>query len=131
MEATDTSLRERMVSLRFRRDELAAEISSLSQRLSAAEPVITPLKVERLAALLRERLQNDASDLRQSYARLILKEVVVTADEIRISGSKAILARSAAERPSDTSPAVLSFVRQWCAGQDEDENWVIVLSAPR
>jgi site-specific DNA recombinase len=120
MEATDTSLRERMVSLRFRRDELAAEVASLSQRLAAAEPVITPAKVERLAVLLRDRLQNDSSDLRQSYARLVLKEVLVTGDEIRISGSKAILARSAADRPGDTSPAVLSFVRQWCTRQGCD-----------
>jgi hypothetical protein len=45
--------------------------------------------------------------------------------------SKAILARSAADRPGDTSPAVHSFVRQWRTREDEEENWVIVLSTPR
>jgi len=55
-----------MVSLKFRRDELAAEISSLGQRLSAAKPVIKRSKVERLAALLNVRLQNGSPELRQS-----------------------------------------------------------------
>jgi hypothetical protein len=113
MEATGASLRERLVSLRFRRYELASERTSLSQRLAATEPVATPLQVEPRAALLRDRLQNDSSKVRQSYAGLVLKEVIVTGGEIWNSGSKAILARSAADRSGDTSPAVLSFVRQW------------------
>ncbi|MCL6251949.1 hypothetical protein M3P36_12960 [Altererythrobacter sp. KTW20L] len=68
MDTTDANLRKRMVSLRFRRDELGAETSVLSQRQS----VITTLKVELLAVVLRDRLQNGSPDLPQFYARLLL-----------------------------------------------------------
>jgi uncharacterized protein YlxW (UPF0749 family) len=56
LDADDASLRERLVNLCFRRDELAKEVSDLQKRLASAEPVITPEKVNKLAVLLREKL---------------------------------------------------------------------------
>lgn len=50
----------------------------------------------------------------------MLDEVRVTPEEIRISGSKAVLARSAAKGVDDTMPPVLSFVREWRAWQDSN-----------
>ena len=85
-----------------------------------AEPVITPAKVEKLALLLRDKLHHGAPDLRQAYARLLLNEVRVDDREIRISGSKAVLARSAAGGVAKTTPAVLSFVREWRARNDSN-----------
>jgi site-specific DNA recombinase len=120
MDAEDASLRERLVNLRFRRDELAEAISDLSRRLAMAEPVITPEKIEQIAILLREKLHRGSPDLRQAYARLLLSEVRVNDREIRISGSKAVLARSASAGVGNTTPAVLSFVREWRARQDSN-----------
>jgi len=120
MDTEDASLRECMVTLRFRRDELSDQISDLSRRLAMAEPVITPTKIEKLALLLRDKLHHGAPDLRQAYARLLLNEVRVDDREIRISGSKAVLARSAAGGVAKTTPAVLSFVREWCRLQDSN-----------
>src|SRR3546814_3351018 len=40
MEVEDAALRERMVSLKFRRDELAREISDLIRRLESSEPLV-------------------------------------------------------------------------------------------
>ena len=111
MDAEDASMRERLVNLRFRRDELAEQISDLTRRLAMAEPVITPEKIEKLAIFLRDKLHHGSPDLRQAYARLLLSEVRVTDREIRISGSKAVLARSAAGGAAKTTSAVLSFVR--------------------
>ena len=120
MDISDPVLRERLVALRFRRDELAEEISGLSQRLANAEPVITPEKVERLAATIGKQLHRGAGDLRQAYARLLLTEVIVKGDAVTITGSKAVLARSAANDPATTSPAVLSFVRKWRTQEDSN-----------
>lgn len=117
IDAEDASLRERMVALRFRRDELSQEISDLTRRLEAAEPSVTSRKVEELAFALRQHLNDGSPELRQAYARLVLSEVSVTPDEIRISGSKAVLARSAAKGVENSTPAVLSFVREWRARQ--------------
>ena len=120
MDAEDASMRERLVNLRFRRDELAEQIVDLTRRLAMAEPVITPEKIEKLAVLLRDKLYHGPPDLRQAYVRLLLSEVRVQPHEIRISGSKAVLARSAAGGVAKTTPAVLSFVREWCARQDSN-----------
>ena len=120
MDAEDASMRERLVNLRFRRDELADQIVDLTRRLAMAEPAITPEKIEKLAILLRDKLHNGSPDLRQAYARLLLSEVRVDDREIRISGSKAVLARSAAGGVAKTTPAVLSFVREWRARNDSN-----------
>jgi hypothetical protein len=49
---------------------------------------------------------------RQAYARLLMDEVRVTEQEIRISGPKSVLARCATEGVAEPVPAVLLF----CSG---------------
>ena len=95
-------------------------ITDLTRRLAMAEPVITPAKIEKRALLFREKLHHGAPDLRQAYSRLLLSEVRVEPHEIRISGSNAMLTRSAAGSVAKTTPVVLSFVREWCAQQDSN-----------
>jgi site-specific DNA recombinase len=120
MHAEDTELRERLIGLRLRRDELSREITDLQQRMTSGEPRITPEKVARLSVLLRDRLYGESPELRQEYARLVMEEVRVSEREIRISGSKAVLARVASEGVEKASPAVLSFVREWRARKDSN-----------
>jgi hypothetical protein len=113
MHAEDTELRDRLIALKLQRDELAKEVSDVQKRLSSGEPQITPEKVNKVALLLRDKLHHGPSELRQAYARLVMEEVAVTGEEIRISGSKSILARCATDGPEASTPAVLSFVREW------------------
>jgi site-specific DNA recombinase len=120
MDVEDPNLRERLIGLRLQRDELASDIAALQKRLASGEPVITEDKIDRLAALLRDKLYGGSPELRQAYARLMLREVTVREGEIRISGSKAVLARAAAQSIGQTPPAVLSFVREWRAGRDSN-----------
>jgi hypothetical protein len=81
--------------------------------LALGTPTITPEKIGRLSALLKDKLYNSTPELKQAYARLMLQEVRVRDDEIRISGSKAVLARCASEGIGTTAPGVLSFVQEW------------------
>ena len=120
MAAEDASLRDRLVGLKLQRDELAQDIADWQKRLAAGDPAITPEKIERLSALLKDKLHNGAPELRQAYARLMMDEVSVKHDEIRISGSKTVLARCASEDIGETTPAVLSFVRKWRARKDSN-----------
>ena len=120
LDAEDSRSRERLVALRFRRDERTRELSDLQKRLALTEPAITTEKVARLAVLLREKRHEGPSELRQAYARLLLREVTVDGQEIRIRGSKAMLARAASEGLSATAPSVLSIVREWRAGEDSN-----------
>ena len=120
MDADDASLRDRLVGLKLQRDELGREISDWQKWLASGDPAITPEKVDRLAVLLKDKLFNGTPELRQSYARLMMQEVRVTHDLIHISGSKSVLARCAAESAGETTPAVLSFVRNWRTRQDSN-----------
>jgi site-specific DNA recombinase len=113
MSVTDPNLKERLSALRLQRDELTSEIAYLQHRIASGQPEITAGKLERFAATMRENLLNGDPALRQIYARLLTQEVVVTDHEIRITGSKAILARAASKELDSTAPAVLSFVREW------------------
>lgn len=120
MTAEDESLRERLVGLKVRRDELGAEIADLPKRLANGEPAITPDKIAALATLLRDKLRNGSSDFKQAYVRLVMREVSVGDKEIRISGSKAVLARAASDGFDKAAPGVLSFVQEWRAGKDSN-----------
>lgn len=79
-----------------------------------------PPALERFARLLCDRLTNGSPEFRQAYARILMQEVRVTKEEIRISGSKAILAKAASQETGKTPPAVLSFVREWRTRQDSN-----------
>lgn len=120
MDAGDASLRERLVALRFQRDELGRDIAEMNRRLGAAEPLLREEKVEKAAALLKEKLEAGPVEFRRSYARLIMNEVAVTDREIRISGSKEALARYTGQAENSDSPKVLSFIREWRTRQDSN-----------
>ena len=120
MDAEDPSLRERLIGLKVRRDELAKEAADLQRHVAEGEPQITQAKVERLTRLLHDRLYHGPAELRQAYTKLIMDEVIVTEHEIRISGSKAVLARCASQDEVPAAPAVLSFVQEWRARRDSN-----------
>ena len=102
-------MRERLVNLRFRRDELIKDIADRSSRLSSAEPAI-PARIDNGDRLLRDRLHDGPGDLKQAYVRLLLNEVGVGDEGISISGSRAILARGAAEGLNKPASVGLSFL---------------------
>lgn len=120
MEAEDPNLKERLVGLKVQRDELAQDIAELQKRITNGEPSITPDKIKKFATLLRDQLLNGPPELRQACARLAMREVRVSDNEIRITGSKAVLARAAAQGLDKTPPGVLSFVREWRARKDSN-----------
>jgi hypothetical protein len=49
-----------------------------------------------------------------------MDEVRVTDEEIRISGSKSVLARCTAQGVAEPVPKVLSFVQEWRAREDSN-----------
>ena len=120
MDAEDPGLRERLVGLKVRRDTLAKETSELQRQVSAGTPQIAPEKIERLTRMLHDKLHHGPADLRQAYTRLVMDEVLVTDEEIHISGLKATLPRCATEDEIPAAPAVLSFVQEWRARRDSN-----------
>ena len=126
MDAGDPALRERLTGLRLQRDELAREVSEQQKRLAAGTPALTPEKIRAVGMLLRDKLFEGPPELRQAYARLLLSEVAVTREEIRITGSKSVLARCASTDLGDAAPMVLSFVQKWRTMRNKDYNSYVI-----
>ncbi len=120
MDAGDASLRERLVNLRFCRDELADEICDLSRRLATAKPMIPPQKIEQIAVRLQEKLSSGSPDLKHASARLLLCEVHVDDRQIRIISPSAVLPRNASAGVGETPPSVLSFGVEWRTRKDSN-----------
>ena len=103
-----------------RHDEASRESAHLNARMTSSEPRITPEKVGSLAVVLRDKLYDGPPKLRRAYARLLMNNDAVSDQAIRISGSKAVLARSASDGLDQTTPAVLSFVQDWRTREDSN-----------
>lgn len=119
-DVNDRLFRDRYTGLKVRRADLESEISVLKKQMTSGEPIITPEKVAKLGVLLRDKLHNGPTSFRQAYTRLILNEVTVDDEEIRISGSKDVLARCASGEADIATPAILSFVPEWRAQGDSN-----------
>ena len=52
MDAEDRALRERLIGLKLRRDELAKDTGHLQRHIASGEPQITPDKIGKVAVLL-------------------------------------------------------------------------------
>ena len=120
MEPNDPALRERLAQLRLRRDELDREISALQDELLTGIPALTADKIATLSQAMRQRLEQGPSELKQAYMRLFLDKVEVREDEIRLAGSKAVLAKAALKVMPSSVSEVLSYARQWRARQESN-----------
>ena len=69
---------------------------------------------------MRQRLEQGPSELKQAYMRLFLDKVEVREDEIRLAGSKAVLAKAALKVMPSSVSEVLSYARQWRTRQDSN-----------
>jgi site-specific DNA recombinase len=107
MEAEDPNLKVRLLGLELQRDDLSIEIKELQERLSSNQAEITPERIEQFAKLLRAQLENGSAEFRQAYVRILMQEVRVTKKEIRISGSKSILAKAASLRWGNSASSSL------------------------
>ncbi len=67
---------------------MAQDAGDLQRHMASGEPQTTPDKIGKVAVLLRDKLRHGPPELRQAYARLVMDEVSVSDEEIRISGSK-------------------------------------------
>lgn len=103
-ELEDPEFRERMVALRFRRDELNTDITDLNRRLHDERPDITCEKPKTLSDLLRGQFDSGDQKIRQTYARLLLDEVRVWDGGIHVTGSKRRIAKKASDPTGTTAP---------------------------
>ena len=116
MEPDDPQFREQMVALRSKRDAKNQEIKLLEQEAPNRRPVITPEKVQRFTAALREALTTGDGRFRRDCLRLFVDKIIVADNGIRIRGTTAAVARAAAHGGLPTTDQLVpGLVREWRA----------------
>jgi site-specific DNA recombinase len=113
MDLDDPTLRERFAAARQARDEASDAVRQFIDRPVGGPAVITPARIQRLAAVLRDCLRSGDMALRKAYLRMFLDQVVVGAEEIRLRGPTAALATAANSGELSLADMVPSFVRKW------------------
>lgn len=113
MEVDDPALAERLRNLKTKRAELQCQIDGGSANNPAQRNILTEAKVVRTAEAVRGALQDASPERRKAYLKLFVDKVVISKEEIRISGPKCALALAATRGLPDTTDGVITFVRGW------------------
>lgn len=123
MEPDAPELRERLVALRSHKLKLVRDIPRLPKILQIDELELSSEKLKTLSMEMRKRLVERPPELRQACMRLLLENVAVDHDSIRLEGSPVILEKRARRGLSKASPEVRSSSRERRASVGKGENW--------
>ena len=117
---TDRDFAERLTHHRGRIASLTADIEALERQLKPNQRAVTPEIIGRFGTLLRDGLRGDSPALRQAYVRLLIDQVLVGNDQIRIRGSRKALERAVVATAAGTRKGVPSFARKWRTQEDSN-----------
>ncbi len=120
IELDDPILTERLSQLRLQKDETSDAIRLIESQMRTANRQITPEKLDRFAARMRETLRNGDPQFKKAYIRLFVERIEVDDGEIRISGTKDALARGLDAKPPKDLAQVRTFEREWRTRQDSN-----------
>ena len=117
---TDRDFAERLTHHRGRIASLTADIEGLERQLNSSKRSITPEIVGRFGSLLRDGLRGENPALRQAYVRLLIDQVHVEDEQVRIRGSRTALERAVVATAAGTRKGVPSFAREWRTQEDSN-----------
>ena len=88
-----------------------------------AVPKVDSRKIEAFTKALEARMK-DSSGFGKAYLRMLVDEIRLEGNELKIRGSYAKLGDAFGMLEKMKPGAVPSFIRDWRAGQDESGHWV-------
>lgn len=108
-----------LAKLQGRKDEVIRLVSTKERAIGLPAASLSNRQIDQFSNGLRELIQNGPAAFRKEYLGMVLSRVDVSDDEVRISGSKAVLAAAASAKKAG-EPVVPSFVPEWCTRQDSN-----------
>jgi site-specific DNA recombinase len=120
MAADDPDLREQLGRRKAQRDETERQMASLGRHLNIPTGWAGPQKINAFAAGLRDLWNGSDHRFRQAYLRLLVDKVEFNGQEIRISGSKDVLAAAIAQGATAHPDQVRSFAQEWRPRRDSN-----------
>ena len=114
----DDALRMRAQKLQARKSEIQIEMAELKDRQQLGAIKANMPKIETFCAALKQRMRNPDTGLAKAYLNLVVDEIRLQGNELRIRGSYSRLA-SAIDLGSGMKPGeVPSFIPDWCGWQE-------------
>ena len=113
-------VRDRLAKLERERAGVLRLIASLDRRHTVPAALLSGSNLSAFTHAFTERLHSPNSSLRKAYIRQLVDRVEVGQSEIRISGSRAALAKGVVAAASGSLGVVPTFVPEWWARQDSN-----------
>jgi len=115
----DDILRAQISRLKNRYEEAVRLAGEEDRRAQSPELKVTPQAISRFSRIMSERLRDPNRKARKAYLRLFIDRIELGANEVRIRGSKSVLAHAAASEVP-VWHQVPSFDQGWRARQDSN-----------
>lgn len=113
----DDELQKRLVQHKQHRLQQLQLKGEVERRIAAQDRLIQPGDMDAFCSAMRKSLQAENVQFAKPYVRLFVERIVVSDTEVRVRGSKNVLAAAAQEGDDGEIPSVPSFVREWWALQ--------------
>ena len=111
---------ERMAHNRARKTALETDVRSLERQLSTSRIRITEEMIAAFASKMAHALREGDPRFRAAYVRLFVSRVELSAEEIKIFGTKDALERALMHDGNPEDEAVPIFDREWCRLRDSN-----------
>ncbi len=111
---------ERMAHNRARKSALEADVRSLERQLSTSKVQITEEMIAAFADKMAHALREGDPQFRAAYVRLFVSRVELSAEEIRIFGTKDALEKALIHNGKPEEGTVPIFDREWCGWRDSN-----------
>ncbi len=109
----DSTLQERSQKLQARRQDVLVASAALRDKWNIPATKLTPKHIEKFTQALRERLLDTGSGFGKAYVNLLLDEIRLDGNVLRIKGSYSALARAVTLSRQGKLEQVPSFVPEW------------------
>ena len=114
----DDTLRSRAQKLQAQRNETLLEMAKLEDRNRQGLPKVDSSKIQAFAKVLEARLKDVRNGFGKAYLRLLVDEIRLDGNELKIRGSYGQLGEAFGMLEKMKLGEVPSFIRDWRARQD-------------
>ena len=109
----DSTLQERSQKLQARRQDVLVASAALRDKWNIPATKLTPGHIAKFTQALRERLLDTSSGFGKAYVNLLLDEIRLDGNVLRIKGSYSALARAVTLSRQGKLEQVPSFIPEW------------------
>ncbi len=114
-------LKQRFSKRQTELEELNRLIAMKQRELDTPLKALGPDRIAAVGRALRERLRDQNNPkIKRAYLRALLKDVIVTNEEIRITGPKIALAQALSDDQPLAPSMVPTFEQKWCTRSDSN-----------